>query len=123
LATLACSRCRQLVDSQAITCPYCRITLKAYGHPGIPLHRSNGNSYLCESCVYAQDDSCNFPQRPYARDCTLYQNLEESKLQLQEKMDARGLSIKVKHCFKRHQALVLILFVFLVCLLIALSAS
>ncbi|MEA5513598.1 zinc ribbon domain-containing protein, partial [Nodularia sp. UHCC 0506] len=83
MATISCPTCHQLVDNQAITCPYCRTTLKAYGHPGIPLHRATGKEFLCDSCTYHADDTCNFPQRPYAKDCTLYENIEESKLRLQ----------------------------------------
>lgn len=70
----ACPRCHQAVDSQAIVCPYCRTALKAHGHPGIPLYRAEGESYLCDTCTYHEDDTCNFPQRPYAKECTLYQN-------------------------------------------------
>lgn len=67
-----CPRCHQTVDSQAIACPYCRTALKAHGHPGIPLYRASGETYLCDSCTYHEDDTCNFPQRPYAEECTLY---------------------------------------------------
>lgn len=67
-----CPRCRQAVDSQAIACPHCRTALKAHGHPGIPLYRAEGTAYLCETCTYHEDDTCNFPQRPYARECTMY---------------------------------------------------
>jgi len=69
-----CPRCQQSVDSQAIACPHCRSLLKAHGHPGIPLHRASGQEFLCQSCRYHLDDSCTFPQRPYAKECTLYRN-------------------------------------------------
>lgn len=72
-----CPRCRQSVDSQAIHCPYCRTALKAHGHPGIPLYRAEETTYLCDTCLYHEDDSCNFPQRPYAKECTLYHNHQE----------------------------------------------
>ncbi|AFZ56680.1 zinc ribbon domain-containing protein [Anabaena cylindrica FACHB-243] len=123
MSTVSCSRCHQTIDSQAISCPYCRITLKAYGHPGVPLHQANGDYYLCESCVYHQDDSCNFIQRPYAKSCTLYQNLEESKLELLLQQSKNSGIVVVKNWLQRHQALLLLIFIFLVCLLIALSAS
>ncbi|GET38733.1 hypothetical protein MiSe_34920 [Microseira wollei NIES-4236] len=49
--------------------------LKAYGHPGITLHRTTGEeASLCDSCTYHEDDTCTFPKRPYAKECTLYQN-------------------------------------------------
>ncbi len=73
-----CPRCHQLVDSQAVNCPHCQYQLKAFGHPGIPLYRSTGEESLCETCLYHEDDSCNFPQRPFAKECTLYQNRSES---------------------------------------------
>ncbi|QYX33061.1 zinc ribbon domain-containing protein [Sphaerospermopsis torques-reginae] len=121
MATLSCPRCHQLIDSQAITCPHCRITLKAFGHRGIPLHRAVGNEYLCETCVYHQDDSCNFPKRPYAQDCTLYQNWEESQLELEKQTNNSSLSTKVKSWIKRNQGLVLLIAILFVCLLISLT--
>ena len=66
-----CPNCHQTVAEQAIACPYCRNSLKAFGHPGITLHQSK-TDYLCDSCLYHQDDTCTFPQRPYAKTCTLY---------------------------------------------------
>lgn len=69
-----CPRCHQTVDAQAIACPYCRTALKAHGHPGIPLYRSVGEESLCATCTYDEDDTCNYPQRPHAKECTLYQN-------------------------------------------------
>lgn len=67
-----CPTCHQPVPTQAIVCPHCQTTLKAFGHPGIPLYRPATDAYLCQSCVYEADDTCTFPQRPYARECTLY---------------------------------------------------
>jgi hypothetical protein len=71
-----CPRCHQPVDAQAIACPTCRTALKAYGHPGIPLYRATGAESLCQTCVYDADDTCNYPQRPHAQECTLYLNPE-----------------------------------------------
>lgn len=67
-----CSRCQQPVKSTAVNCPHCGILLKAHGHPGIPLHQAAGESYLCDTCKYHEDDTCTFPQRPYAKTCSLY---------------------------------------------------
>lgn len=69
-----CSRCHQLVSPKAIACPHCGATLKAYGHPSVLLYRASGDQALCETCTYHADDSCTFPQRPHAQECTLYQN-------------------------------------------------
>ncbi len=123
MAITSCPRCHQLVDNQAITCPYCRTTLKAYGHPGIPLHRAMGDEYLCESCTYHADNTCNFPQRPYAKDCTLYDNLDKSQSNLQQQHYTSNLGTTVKSWIKRNQALVLVLALLCVCLLIAMSTS
>ncbi|MCG6136697.1 MAG: zinc ribbon domain-containing protein [Nostoc sp. LLA-1] len=123
MATISCPHCHQLVDSQAITCPYCRTTLKAYGHPGIPLHRATGDEYLCDSCTYHADNTCNFPQRPYAKDCTLYENLEESKLRLQQQRNASSFGATLQNWVKRNQSLLLLLGLFFVCLLVAMSTA
>lgn len=123
MATVSCPHCQQIIDSQALTCPYCRTALKAYGHPGIPLHRANKNEYLCDSCTYHADNTCNFPQRPYAKDCTLYQNLAERKSQLEQQRAANSLAETVNTWIKRNQALLLILGLLFICLFIAISIS
>ncbi|MGF1482193.1 MAG: hypothetical protein ACFB4I_22395 [Cyanophyceae cyanobacterium] len=69
-----CPRCHQRVDAQAVTCPTCKTPLKAFGHPGIPLHRAEKDTFLCDRCIYHLDDTCTFPQRPYAKTCTMYQD-------------------------------------------------
>ena len=69
-----CPRCQQPVSVDAVTCSYCQEVLKAYGHPGIPLHKAIGNEPLCKSCTYDADDSCTLPKRPEAKECTLYDN-------------------------------------------------
>ena len=67
-----CPRCHQPVSAEAVPCPHCTLTLKAHGHPGIPLHRATGVVSLCHDCLYHHDDTCTFPQRPTAVTCTLY---------------------------------------------------
>ncbi len=79
-----CPRCHQSINSNAIACPHCGMTFKAYGHPGITLHRTMGEEYLCDSCTYHTDDSCNFPQRPHAKECTLYDDISRSQLEAQQ---------------------------------------
>lgn len=69
-----CPRCHLPVDTQAITCGHCKTPLKAFGHPGIPLYRSKPQEFLCTTCTYHEDDTCNYPQRPFAQECTLYHN-------------------------------------------------
>jgi hypothetical protein len=70
-----CSRCHQPHPAQAIQCPNCGLALKAFGHQGIQLHRAKAGQFLCATCVYDHDDSCTYPQRPYAQECTLYRDL------------------------------------------------
>lgn len=78
---LTCPRCNQPVSSKAVNCPYCKTALKAYGHPGITLHRATGEEPLCSTCTYHADDSCTFPQRPDAKECTLYNDISQQKLE------------------------------------------
>ncbi len=83
----SCPRCHQSVLVDAVTCSNCGLELKAHGHPGIELHRSEAGTYLCDSCSYHLDDSCTFPQRPQATTCTLYQDIaaaQEPKLSASE---------------------------------------
>jgi hypothetical protein len=73
-----CPRCQSAIAATAIQCPQCGLTLKAHGHPGIPLHRTTDDRALCADCAYHADDSCTFPQRPHATTCTLYQSVTPS---------------------------------------------
>jgi hypothetical protein len=137
LASIFCPRCQKQVDSQAVTCPYCRTELKAFGHPGIPLHRAVANEYLCSNCTYHLDDSCNYPQRPLAKECTLYQNFEE----IQNEKPGISVASRDKHpvslrdtpreslrdrifsWIRCNQTILLFLGLFLICLLITISTS
>ncbi|MBF2079881.1 MAG: zinc ribbon domain-containing protein [Synechococcales cyanobacterium T60_A2020_003] len=78
---LECPRCHHPVEGQAIACPQCQLVLKAHGHPGIPLYRSTDGQYLCQTCLYDHDETCTFPQRPYATECTLYTNPQSMAVQ------------------------------------------
>lgn len=75
-----CPHCHQPTDSQAVRCPHCGLTLKAYGHPGMTLYRAEAGESLCSSCTYHHDNTCNFPKRPNAKDCTLYQSIDSPDL-------------------------------------------
>lgn len=118
MKTALCPRCHQSIDSQAVVCPYCRTAIKAFGHPGIPLHRVEGTSFLCESCTYHADDTCNFPQRPYAQECTLYQDI--NKLSRSAKPQLNNFSWNLKSWLRRHQGLLLLVILLLISLAIAL---
>ena len=121
--TATCPRCKQTINSQAVTCPFCRTELKAYGHPGIPLHRAAGDEYLCETCTYHIDDTCNYPKRPHAKECTLYQNEEERKLELQLQNQKPSLNVSINSWIRRNQGLLMIFGLLLICFLLVLSRS
>lgn len=76
-----CPRCHQSISHQEITCSHCGMILKAHGHPGIPLHRASEQDSLCQTCLYHRDDTCTFPQRPHAQECTLYTDQDSSHLE------------------------------------------
>lgn len=102
-----CPRCHQIISNKAITCPHCGAVLKAYGHPGITLHRAKADEFLCESCTYHADDSCNFPQRPHAKECTLYQDLSQPQLDTSPVyIPRRHLLEALKLWYQRNPALV-----------------
>ncbi|PZO53361.1 MAG: zinc ribbon domain-containing protein [Phormidesmis priestleyi] len=75
-ARSACPRCDRAIAADALNCPDCGFTLKAHGHPGMPLYRAEGTEPLCNTCTYHADNTCNFPNRPQAMSCTLYQNIQ-----------------------------------------------
>ncbi len=107
----SCSYCRNLIDQNALRCPYCQKTLKAFGHPGIPLHQATDDQFLCDRCTYHHDDTCTYPQRPYAKTCTLFHDHQEP---LVEKFNAkRSLSgnplQNLKRWMRRHQRVLLFL--------------
>jgi C4-type Zn-finger protein len=113
-----CPRCHQSVDAQAIACPYCRTALKAYGHPGIPLYQASGDEYLCQTCTYHEDDTCNFPQRPYAKECTLYHDRSQ---QLVVKSHTPSWQYSLGLWVKRNAGWLVLLGLVAISLLIALS--
>ncbi len=112
-----CPRCHTPVDTQAIACPYCKNPLKAFGHPGIPLHQSS-EGYLCETCVYHHDETCNFPKYPYAKDCTLYTDI--STPMGEPDLPALPLSTNLNRWIRRHSTLLLFAGLMLVSVAIAL---
>ena len=121
MATASCPRCHQSVNAQAVTCPYCRTPLKAYGHPGIPLHRAVGETSLCETCAYDADDTCTFPQRPYAKECTLYQDISQSQMDVNHHHYTSRKTSALRTWVKRNQTWLLLLVLLCVSFLIALN--
>jgi hypothetical protein len=112
-----CPRCHQALDVQAIACPRCRMPLKAHGHPGIPLHRAMGNDPLCLTCTYDADDSCTFPKRPQAMDCTLYCDRTQSPVTRQH--SGYTIAFQLTAWIKRHQTWLLLLGLVLISLILA----
>lgn len=77
---LACPRCDRTITRTALRCAHCNLELKAHGHPGIDLYRAKENETpLCATCAYEADNSCNFPKRPNAMSCTLYQDIHKPR--------------------------------------------
>ncbi|ACK69088.1 conserved hypothetical protein [Gloeothece citriformis PCC 7424] len=111
-----CSRCHQLVDNQAVRCPHCGNQLKGFGHPGIPLYQAEKDTFLCESCLYHEDDSCNFPQRPYAKTCTLYQDKHQPLIHESPKP---SLSKNVRLWVERNRWLILLIGLIMVSIALA----
>lgn len=116
---IECPRCQRPVDAQAIACPYCRNPLKAFGHPGIPLHQASGEGYLCDTCLYHHDETCNFPQRPYAKECTLYTDM--SKPLTEPDLPPAPLSTTLRLWMKRNSTLLIVLGLVVISVAIALS--
>ncbi|MEL6221140.1 MAG: zinc ribbon domain-containing protein [Cyanobacteria bacterium J06627_8] len=113
-----CPRCKRTVDSRAIACPYCKNPLKAFGHKGIPLHQSVDGDYLCATCLYHEDDSCNFPKRPYAKECTLYHNA--SVPVIEDEPAPISVGTKLNKWMKRNSTLMLFLGLIVISLVIVL---
>ncbi|MEM1369415.1 MAG: zinc ribbon domain-containing protein [Cyanobacteria bacterium P01_H01_bin.15] len=63
------------MSSVALACPNCCTPLKAFGHPGMTIHRAPDSEFLCDRCAYHGDDTCTFEKRPHALTCTIYQKL------------------------------------------------
>ena len=97
-----CPRCHQPVDARAIACAHCKIPLKAFGHPGIPLYRSQSEEFLCTTCIYHEDDTCNYPQRPFAKECTLYHDRADPLVPQTSRYISGGWSQSIKNWCQRH---------------------
>lgn len=116
-----CPKCHQPINSQAVTCPHCQAELKAFGHPGMPLYQANKGDYLCNDCIYHADDSCDFPQRPYAQTCTLYHSPEMAVSdKITQPLYPSAPLQKIKVWSSRHRGLLLLIALILISLAIAL---
>ncbi len=119
-----CPRCDRSVSSKAVTCPHCGTVLKAFGHPGITLHRAAGDTPLCDSCTYDADDTCTFPQRPYAKECTLYNDRSQPQVEPDSLYASRrSLGSSIRLWCQRHPGLLGLLGLGVVSVLLALIAA
>lgn len=114
----SCPRCQTALESTAIQCPRCQLTLKAHGHPGIPLHRATAEEFLCATCRYDADDTCNFPQRPQAKTCTLYRSVNAP---LALAPDPPSPVAQVRQWLRGHRGLVALAGLLLISLLLVLA--
>ena len=116
-----CPRCHQSIESQAVTCPHCNNQLKAFGHPGIPLYQATDDAWLCIRCIYHEDDSCNFPQRPYAKSCTLFHDRSLPLVEVPATPQPIGIIARIKVWLRVNRGLVAIAVLVIVSVLLALG--
>ena len=114
-----CPKCDRSIKPEALECPYCRNPLKAFGHPGIPVYQSLDDSWLCDRCYYHFDDSCNYPQRPYAKSCTMFHDKEKPLVEEPIHPSSRGSLATIKFWLRRHQRLSIILILIAISILLA----
>ena len=114
-----CSRCNRSIKPEALECPYCKNPLKAFGHPGIPVYQATKDSFLCDHCLYDQDDSCNYPQRPYAKSCTMFHDKEKPLVEEPINSSSRGSITTLKFWIRRHRGLLIILILIIISVLFA----
>lgn len=103
-----CDRCKNPVKPVDLVCAHCGLQLKAHGHPGIELHQTLDEGVLCESCLYHQDDSCTFPQRPLAKSCTLYQSLKDHREEAESSQLATSPTFALKVFWQRYKVWVIL---------------
>ena len=116
-----CPKCKQPVDSQAVSCPHCKNQLKAFGHPGIPLYQSTDNTSLCDRCTYDRDDSCNFPQRPHAQSCTLFHDCSQPLVAVEPIAPSQQGWRGIKNKLYQYRALIAIAILIFMSVVLALS--
>ncbi len=111
-----CPRCHQNIDTENVNCPHCGYELKAFGHPGMPLYHAPERTFLCPSCKYHLDDTCTFPKRPYAKTCTLYQDINKpTEAQLERPVyQTYGLSQTIKNWCWHNRWLVVLLIILII---------
>jgi hypothetical protein len=119
----SCPQCQKPINAQAISCPHCDHPLTAFGHPGILLYHSADGRSLCDRCTYHLDDTCNFPQRPQAKSCTLYHDADTPLVPPQDipphQLGWRGF----KSWLYRYRGLIAIALLILISVMMALNSG
>jgi hypothetical protein len=116
----SCPRCHQPVAPQAVNCPKCNNPLKAFGHPGMLLYQAETGEFLCDRCIYHEDDSCNFPQRPLAKSCTLF---HDRSIPLAEEVTSPAAQngwLRLKNWSSQNRGVIAIAIIIVISILLAL---
>lgn len=120
----SCPQCQKPVDAQALSCPYCDNPLKAFGHPGMPLYHSADGTSLCDRCTYHLDNTCNFPQCPVAKSCTLFHDAALPLVRESIKISASQLSWRgIKNWLYRYRGIIAIAILIVISVILVLSSS
>ncbi len=83
-----------------------------------------GAAPLCESCTYQADDTCTFPQRPHAKECTLYDDISQPKFNTDQLYTPRrNILQSVRFWCQRNPGLLGLLVLVAVSFLLAVIAS
>ncbi len=60
------------------------------------LHKAQGAEPLCSSCVYHHEDTCKYPERPNAKECTFYHQDDEHKLEEKYRESLKGIAMTIQ---------------------------
>ena len=116
----SCPKCQKPVDDRALNCPHCNNPLKAFGHPGMPLYQSADGTSLCDRCTYHLDDTCNFPKRPHAKTCTLFNDASKPIVTSIDNSSKQLGSRDVKNWLYRYRGIIAIALLIIISLVITL---
>ncbi len=67
------------------------------------LHKSPDTEPLCESCIYDSNNSCNFPERPHAQECTFYdENIVDGEVGSYRE-SLKGIAMTIQDITREHE--------------------
>ncbi len=87
----------------------------------MPLYRTTDGTVLCDRCVYDEDNTCNFPQRPHAQSCTMFRDRTLSLREIEVKVNRRGGLGGIQNWIQRYRGAIALTIIIAVALLLALS--